>query len=381
MRVCCRFPLLLLFLAPFLAEPANVGIPVPPCVLTREAECAESASCSGVWINDGVARRFDGNFTQPNGNPASVIWIKLPNTSFATMPYSSPTSAAKLHPPFKCPPTPFVFNCSEKRKTAPRSSYLWLPRASLDPHSSNSTRAYLSAARRMYTDFSFTWAYWNNPATSKCGDAPWGLCRVNMSDAQSEAVAAARALGYRITPIIEACCTCIVAQGNDWRSPMQALVADAAAHGFSGYMLDMVCGADRAALARTDVLTAFEKELDAHLSTRATREQSGISWWSHWKYDPWLSFPNGARYVFSMDTYRYPSAAMAAGWTEEYQCQAGIGLTWPGPGSDGELATFLRGLRENPTLRAVGSWGPIYTSGGNRSTTWEDGLAAFIAAP
>ena len=77
------------------------------------------------------------------------------------------------------------------------------------------------------------------------------------------------------------------------------------------------------------------------------------------------------------DTYAHPNYATS--WVDSYQCQAGIGLEYPGYSQSAQVTAMFAMLNNISHLRAVGTWGGVANDSSPLATAWYDGLAAFLA--
>ena len=177
----------------------------------------------------------------------------------------------------------------------------------------------------------------------------------------------------QLIPIVEVCCVCVLNASYNYKPAMQALISDAVQNDFSGYALDMVCGGTDEP-QRAQFLTTF--------ATLAQAKISGftVSWWSHYAYQPDGSFPNGADYVYTMDSYAYSNAEFVQDWASIFGCQSGIGLEYPGSGNLTQVGQMFSAMAASSmsTLRAVGTWGLVPLNGSG-ADVWYSGLEAFVA--
>ena len=109
-----------------------------------------------------------------------------------------------------------------------------------------------------------------------------------------------------------------------------------------------------------------------------------ISWWSHYAYEPDGSFPNGADYVYTMDSYAYSNAEFVQDWVSIFGCQSGIGLEYPGSGNLTQIAQMFSAMvsaqpSSMSALRAIGTWGLIPLNGSG-ADVWYSGLQSFVAS-
>ena len=91
--------------------------------------------------------------------------------------------------------------------------------------------------QQTFNAFSATWAYWNSPFNSHCGNASWngtGLCGEAFTDLQWNVTRQLKALGVQPLPIVETCCLCVLNASYDFGPAMGRLIADAVENNFSG---------------------------------------------------------------------------------------------------------------------------------------------------
>lgn len=177
----------------------------------------------------------------------------------------------------------------------------------------------------------------------------------------------------KLIPIVEVCCVCVLNASYDYNPGMLALISDAVENNFSGYALDMVCGGTDEP-QRAKFLTTF-----ATLA-RAKIPGFSVSWWSHYAYEPDGSFPNGADFVYTMDSYAYSNPEFVQGWVSIFGCQSGVGLEYPGSGNLSQVGQMFSAMASSSMsmLRAVGTWGLIPLNGSG-ADVWYSGLQAFVA--
>lgn len=159
-----------------------------------------------------------------------------------------------------------------------------------------------------------------------------------------------RAKGIKIAPILETCCVCVLNATYNYTPVMDQLLAVAVENNFSGYMLDIVCGATDAK-ARGRFFDAF--------AAKAHPLGLTLGWWSHYSYFPELSFPNAADYVFTMDSYYYANPKLALDWLHIFKCQGGIGLDFPANGDEKLVAEMFGNITADQTSQAIGTWGYV----------------------
>lgn len=92
---------------------------------------------------------------------------------------------------------------------------------------------------------SATWAFWNSPYNSHCGNTSWngtGLCFEAFDNVTWDITQQLQALGVQPLPIVETCCVCVLNASYDFMPAMNKLIADAVDNDFIGYAVDMECG-------------------------------------------------------------------------------------------------------------------------------------------
>ena len=194
----------------------------------------------------------------------------------------------------------------------------------------------------------------------------------------AEAIAVARAIGYRIVPMLEVDCGKVIGIANttaDFKPSIDALVSLAAAYCFDGYTLDMICGdLERTKNTTTARFVTYVDRLSAGLNsisnTSCDRPAGAppadrakeVNWFAHGGYHPQAALPNNARACFSEDTYRCKKLEWTLegvrGWVGALKSKAGIGLE-PSPTVYFE-ATALHGLVDGllkANVLSIGTWG------------------------
>lgn len=223
----------------------------------------------------------------------------------------------------------------------------------------------------VFNAFSPTWAFWNSPYQPKCNNSylGTGLCGMNFTEGVWSVVKELNASHSLVpVPIVETCCVCVLNASYDFAPAMQKLVADAVEYGFGGYAVDIECGG-----VDYDRSRAF---FDAFAALMTPLGKT-ISWWTHYSYGPEQSFPNAANYVYTMDSYVYTTPQFVAPWINEFQCQAGIGLEFPGNHNVADQEAMFDVMANSTTLQAVGVWGYLPNNTANITQVWWDGLKRF----
>ena len=149
--------------------------------------------------------------------------------------------------------------------------------------------------------------FWNSKYNSKCNDTyagkALGVCGRAWSPDEQIVVDAAKALKMRIVPNLEVCCVCVLNATNlNYTEAMDLLVADARAQGFSGYVMDMICGGHEGKnAAGRDQRAVFIDQFKTKFKATG-QDQAEVSWFSHGFYHPEVSFPNDGDFLYDMDT-------------------------------------------------------------------------------
>eukprot|EP01043_Picozoa_sp_COSAG02_P042334 COSAG02_NODE_3591_length_6516_cov_4.904161_5_plen_188_part_00 len=129
------------------------------------------------------------------------------------------------------------------------------------------------------------------------------MCGRAWSPDEQIVVDAAKSLKMRIVPNLEVCCVCVLNATNlNYTEAMDLLVADAKAHGFAGYVMDMICGGHEGKnAAGLDQRAIFIDRFKANFKASG-QDQAEVSWFSHGFYHPEVSFPNNGDFLYDMDT-------------------------------------------------------------------------------
>jgi hypothetical protein len=332
--------------APASAHPATAAPPPfwavnASCLAACERFCASSTACRAISFgrnfNHGLECNFhacanltskrddtlwvtytrdaaskDGAFTQHNWTVTSCVNPQRPPLSDYNCMRPGPPPGPPPPPP---PPPPPVNNCTAAQLSRPRHASLWLP--GVAPGRGSDTARYIAAHASAYDTLSMTWAFWNSGWNNKCNGTligrDSGLCGRAWSADERLVVAAAKAAKWRVVPILEVCCVCVLNASYDYRAPMAALVADA--RQFDGYVLDMICGGHDEP-QRITFLNALKAELAkaaAPANGAAADEPPEVSWFSHGFYHPERTFPNGADFLYDMGAPPSRIALLRAG--------------------------------------------------------------------
>ena len=286
------------------------------CLAACEQFCANSTGCQAISFgrnfNHGLQCNFHAcqNLTSTHDN---VLWMTYTRdssseaTTFTQHNWTVTNCVNPQHPPlsdYDCarpglppgpppppppPPTP-LNNCTSKQFKRPRHASLWLPGVA-DGRGIDTAR-YIKDHASSYDTLSMTWAFWNSKWNSKCNDTAIGrdsgLCGRAWSEDEQLVIAAAKTAKWRVVPILEVCCVCVLNSTYSYDAPMAALVADA--KDFDGYVLDMICGGHDEP-QRKVFLNKFKAKLTL---------SDEVSWFSHGFYHPELTFPNDADFLFDM---------------------------------------------------------------------------------
>jgi len=152
---------------------------------------------------------------------------------------------------------------------------------------------------------------------------------------------------------------------------MSRLVADAVAYGFKGYAVDIECGG-----ATIVDQVRFRAFMDAFAAQMGPLGKS-LSWWAHYNTGPEAFFPTSAQYLYTMDSYEYTTPQFVGPWINEFQCQSGIGLEYPGNHNADSIVAMFDVMANSSVLQAAGVWGALPNDGSNFTELWWAGLKKF----
>jgi hypothetical protein len=272
-----------------------------------------------------------------------------------------------------CPLSPTVpSDCPSRPRPAERLVSIWQP--GFSAAMGQQIVAGVAAHPGTFNAFSSTWAFWNSPWNARCNNSyqGTGLCGEAFDNSTWATVQLLNeSYGLAPVPIVETCCLCVLNASYDFSPAMARLVADAVQHGFGGYAVDIECGGATV----VDELR-FRAFMDAFGGAMRALGKS-ISWWVHYNTGPEASFPNAASYIYTMDSYDYTTPAFVGPWINEFQCQAGIGLEFPGNGRAADLSAMFQLMADSPTLQAAGVWGFLPNNSEPLTELWWAGMKQF----
>eukprot|EP01013_Petalomonas_cantuscygni_P007981 TRINITY_DN2068_c0_g1_i1.p1 TRINITY_DN2068_c0_g1~~TRINITY_DN2068_c0_g1_i1.p1 ORF type:complete len:381 (+),score=38.82 TRINITY_DN2068_c0_g1_i1:112-1254(+) len=250
---------------------------------------------------------------------------------------------------FNCWIPPSVPNdCKTRAKPKQRSLSVWQP--SFNETEGEQLESTLKAYPRAFTHVSPTYAFWNNKWNAKCNNSNHGLCYETFPPNVWATTRRLKAtLGIGTIPIVETCCVCVLNATYDYMPAMRRLTQDLVDNHFDGIALDMVCGgADQP--GRRQFLDDFARLLHPLNKT--------VAFWSHYRYQPEGSFPNAGDWVYTMDSYALSQRKFVKSWVDLFQCQAGVGLEYPGDGNATSIADMFSWLATSD-VEAAGVWGML----------------------
>ena len=365
------------------------------CSAVTKAACAADASCGAIYYRSyvfapgSVLSTYDVQFalrgapcaSHPVANAGFFVSFLDPadNVTWHDMPgYGWSCRGADILPPASLPgwaggpcyiPSTAPSDCASRPRPAERLVSIWQP--GWTPALGAAIVASVTAHPGVFNAFSPTTAFWNSPWQPKCNDS-WhgsGLCYVPLDANATSVIAALAALGARTLPIVETCCECVLNASYDFAPAMDKLVGDAVDANYTGYAVDIECGG--AELVDAARMTAFMDRFGGAM--RALGKT--ISYFVHYTQHADMSFPNNSSYIYTMDSYTYSERSFVDMWMRSFDCQAGIGLEYPGDMSTVE--DMFDDMAANQTLQAAGVWGALPDDGSPHAVVWWAGLKRF----